>query len=145
MKLSEVMILAEDRIGALLRSARWTVWVPTTKRRPVHLPTFLAAHRPSHRLIAVYVRTRRPIPSEWPSPELPEAVVPVVWHPAISGPIRRWLADPSGDPPGTRDDTSPEDHVWMEPMMLAGQAPRTRLEAVAVRLAHETGWTPRHD
>ena len=144
MKLTEVMILAEDRIGALLREpCGWTVWQLGTKRRPGRTPTFLAAHRPSQLLIAVYVRTRRPVPSEWPATELPEAVVPVVWHPALRGEIRRWLADPTTDPPGAQGDTTPEHCVWMEPLMLAGQAPRTEIEAFALRKARETGWAPR--
>lgn len=147
MKLADVMVLADTKVGALLRDATgWAVWQLGTVRRRTRDPAFLAAHRASPLLIAVYVRMHRPLPSEWPATEwLPPAVVPVVWHPAISGPVRRWLADPSGDPPGTRGDNTPEHSVWMEPLMLAGRAPRTELEAFALRKAHETGWTPRHD
>ena len=143
MKLSEVMVLADAKVGELLRDAPgWAVWQLGTVQRRSREPAFLALHVESRTLLAVFVRMRRPLPSEWPATEWLPAVA-VVWHPAISGPVRRWLADPNTEPPGTRGDETPEHTVWMEPLMLAGQAPRTEIEAFALRKARETGWAPR--
>jgi len=142
-KLTEASAVAEDRIGNYLRDTRgWTSWRLDTGRRPGKTPTFLAVHRPTSTLIAVFVRTRSPLSSEWPPTEwLPEAVM---WHPARGAEIRAWLANPSGPPPGARGDTTPETSVWMEPLM-AGQAPRTDIEARAVRAAKAEEWTPTPD
>lgn len=139
-----MMQLAEDRVGALLRGARgWTVWKLDTERRPGRTPTFLAASPATGILLAVHCRTRRPIPSEWPDASWLPAVA-VCWHPAMSPDIRRWLADPSGSPPGAQGDTTPEKRVWMDPFFATPPAvPRTEVEAFAVRAARETGWTPR--
>jgi hypothetical protein len=145
-KLTEASALAEDRIGNYLRDTRgWTSWRLDTGRRPGKTPTFLAVHRPTAILISVYVRTRSPLSSEWPpTQDLPETVTACVWHPAIGPEIRKWLANPSGPPPGARGDTTPEHSVWMEPLM-AGQAPRTGMEARAMRAAKAEGWTPTPD
>ena len=102
MRITGQVIEVEAIIGALLSDDRsWAVWHDDHGKRPVHLPTFVAFHIPSQRIIGVYVRPMKLHPSEMPAVDwLPVTVEPVVWHPGLSTEVRAWLAAPVGEAPG---------------------------------------------
>lgn len=92
--------MVEAVIGGLLADARsWITWSDARGKRD-HAPAFIACHMPSRLVVAVFVRPRRLHPSEMPDASWLPGWLPVVWYPAISADVARWLANPDGTPPG---------------------------------------------
>jgi hypothetical protein len=103
MRITETVITTEAKISKWLTTGQgWAVWRDERTIRRRHVPSFLACHFATGRIVAVYCRPRRLHPSEAPAVGwLPAGCVPVVWYPKLHPEVRSWLLFPTiSDPPG---------------------------------------------
>jgi hypothetical protein len=99
-KITETVWATEAKIAKWLTTGQgWAVWRDERTVRRRHVPSFLAAHFATGRIVAVYCRPRRLHPSELPEVTwLPAGVIPVVWHLAMHPEVRSWLLFPDIGP-----------------------------------------------